>query len=378
MLRLASQAATAALHYGSQFPSQSHSWAYRSRLSMLRLAVNGGNYVVLPTPGVLAMFEQWTAMSADMIKRNEHDQQGLDRLNNRAWKRCTGAKPCAAARDEVRPGLPWLHPFMCIAQHPIDAGLLPMLCSWTKHTRSLPCFGRFNPATTRTSTTSAPSADHTWRRCSTRATGKVSRPGSHPRCAGKPISAMVLMRSCCGAALGPSPSLAAAPLHCAVISAVLFLHPLCANYQQKLDIFKQQLLWFLDDESECSAAHLLVGGCSRLGQQRGHPVILPQHRLKPVSCAECLPSGESKVLACQLLRWRDPDVELHVYSCPSYGLGLQHERRQFRKSFSPPPPQQPPNEASQTVAGIGSANATGSEQAQAAAPAAQAAVAGTG
>ena len=57
---------------------------------------------MLPTPGTIAMFERWTSLAPELIKSNEHDQQGLDKLAFKAWRRCTGAKACRLERANVR------------------------------------------------------------------------------------------------------------------------------------------------------------------------------------------------------------------------------------------------------------------------------------
>ncbi len=65
-------------------------------------AVNGGNYVMLPTPGSIAMFEGWSAAAPDGIKENQHDQQFLDRIWDKIFRRCTALWGCNNMRNEVR------------------------------------------------------------------------------------------------------------------------------------------------------------------------------------------------------------------------------------------------------------------------------------
>ena len=66
-------------------------------------AVNTGSYVMLPTPGGIAMFEGWAAAARDGISKNEHDQQYLDHLTGQIWRRCTIAKWfCNLMKDEAR------------------------------------------------------------------------------------------------------------------------------------------------------------------------------------------------------------------------------------------------------------------------------------
>ena len=65
-------------------------------------AVNGGNYVMLPTPGSIAMFEGWSAAAPDGIKENQHDQQFLDRIWDKIFRRCTALWGCNNIRNEVR------------------------------------------------------------------------------------------------------------------------------------------------------------------------------------------------------------------------------------------------------------------------------------
>lgn len=49
-------------------------------------------------------------------------------------------------------------------------------------------------------------------------------------------------------------------------------------------------------------------------------------------CASLCPAAgctaNTSWAACQPLRWRQPDVEQHLYSCTQYSLALVHERPQ--------------------------------------------------
>lgn len=66
-------------------------------------AVNGGNYVVLPTPAAIKLFEAWSAKALKSIKAGQHDQQGLDQLMEHSLRRCTwSSKSCRRLRREVR------------------------------------------------------------------------------------------------------------------------------------------------------------------------------------------------------------------------------------------------------------------------------------
>ena len=68
-------------------------------------AVNGGNYMLLPTPATLQMMSNWTAAAVNEIKEKRHDQQGMDNLANKAWRRCGNAYQCEQNRDKVGVGL---------------------------------------------------------------------------------------------------------------------------------------------------------------------------------------------------------------------------------------------------------------------------------
>lgn len=67
-------------------------------------AVNGGNYVMLPTSGSIAMFEGWSAAAHDGIKEGQHDQQFLDRIWERIFRRCLSRDSCEHVRGEVSGG----------------------------------------------------------------------------------------------------------------------------------------------------------------------------------------------------------------------------------------------------------------------------------
>ena len=65
-------------------------------------AVNGGNYVMLPTPGSIAMFERWSVTAHDAIKENQNDQQFLGRIRDTTIRVCTNRWGCNNVRNEVR------------------------------------------------------------------------------------------------------------------------------------------------------------------------------------------------------------------------------------------------------------------------------------
>lgn len=98
------------------------------------------------------------------------------------------------------------------------------------------------------------------------------------------------------------------------------MHPICAFDDIKLAIFKQQQLWFMDDDCE----HV-PPACQALGGDRKAMAATHAFPMCPADCLEHSGQG-SKVKVCQPLRWRVPDLELHLYCCPSYGLALEHER----------------------------------------------------
>ena len=51
-------------------------------------SINTGNYVALPTPAAIKMFESWVNSSHDFIAKNVHDQYGLATLGDQIFSSC--------------------------------------------------------------------------------------------------------------------------------------------------------------------------------------------------------------------------------------------------------------------------------------------------
>ncbi len=81
---------------------------------------------------------------------------------------------------------------------------------------------------------------------------------------------------------------------CLPLSAVMFLHPVCADLAGKLAMFRRQGLWLMDD------------GKSSGGKEGRCPKS----------------SGASQVEACRPLQWRKPATEAPLYSCPGFSSGM--------------------------------------------------------
>ena len=67
---------------------------------------------------------------------------------------------------------------------------------------------------------------------------------------------MAAQNACCSAGLRPlcAAQVDAAGLMPACPAAVLFFHPVCDDrYSNKTALFKQQGVWFMDEDSECRA-----------------------------------------------------------------------------------------------------------------------------
>ena len=105
LLRGGMQATHAALHSELHLSLSQASAAcgYSACICSCR-AVNGGNYVMLPTPGSIAMFEGWSAAAHDGIREGQHDQQFLDRIWERIFRRCLSRDSCEHVRGEVSGG----------------------------------------------------------------------------------------------------------------------------------------------------------------------------------------------------------------------------------------------------------------------------------
>ena len=184
--------------------------------------------MLLPTPATLQMMANWTAAAVNEIKEKRHDQQGMDNLANKAWRRCGNAFQCEQNRDKVGRG--WGPPAVLLAggwqawagashervdrlcdyssvaapraHAPVRSPASPSAAltalplaslrsaGWLTHPvldraccalhcrrTGWPCCGPSWPTSSLTQTTSAPSAGQTSRPCLTPATGPVSGGG---------------------------------------------------------------------------------------------------------------------------------------------------------------------------------------------------------
>ncbi|EFN51422.1 hypothetical protein CHLNCDRAFT_55152 [Chlorella variabilis] len=60
--------------------------------------VNGGNYVVLPTPAAIRWAQAWAALAPEMIQRVTHDQSGFRLVEEARWKLCGTVESCQGER----------------------------------------------------------------------------------------------------------------------------------------------------------------------------------------------------------------------------------------------------------------------------------------
>lgn len=111
-------------------------------------SVNGGNYVVLPTPAAIKLFEAWSAKALKSIKAGQHDQQGLDQLMEHSLRRCTwSSKSCRRLRREMdeakesgklalirafQPGFYMYSDDVCTLSRPEEAPLFDT-CDWSSN-----------------------------------------------------------------------------------------------------------------------------------------------------------------------------------------------------------------------------------------------------
>ncbi|KAI7838010.1 hypothetical protein COHA_008192 [Chlorella ohadii] len=67
-----------------------------------QVELGSSNYVVLPTPGSIAMFEGWTKGFQEGLEAKENDQQYVERIHDKILRRCTAASGCIKAREEMQ------------------------------------------------------------------------------------------------------------------------------------------------------------------------------------------------------------------------------------------------------------------------------------
>jgi hypothetical protein len=73
------------------------------RLLLSPAAVNGGNYVILPTPAAISFAADWAAQAVPAIKEGKHDQHLMSTLNGNTYIHCTNKEACRNVFGEVSP-----------------------------------------------------------------------------------------------------------------------------------------------------------------------------------------------------------------------------------------------------------------------------------
>lgn len=79
--------------------------------------VNGGSYVVLPTPSAVELFSNWSSHAKQAIAQRLHDQDILNSLIWKAWYKCVTHHDChnmhndvsAPCRQQARVTMHWAH-----------------------------------------------------------------------------------------------------------------------------------------------------------------------------------------------------------------------------------------------------------------------------
>ena len=75
----------------------------RTRTLACLPAVNGGNFLMLPTPASILLFTKWAALAPQGIAEQKHDQDFLVGLRyNSSWVRCNDRWMCREMMDVVR------------------------------------------------------------------------------------------------------------------------------------------------------------------------------------------------------------------------------------------------------------------------------------
>ena len=109
---------------------------------------------------------------------------------------------------------------------------------------------------------------------------------------------------------------------------LFYLHPACTPFEFRAAVYKQQGVWFMDDDGECriayEAAPVEHSTCCDAPLNSYRPCLNTSPTSLPLP-AGCAPRDTtSQVVACRPLRWRMPTTEAMLYSCDSYGTALIH------------------------------------------------------
>ncbi|KAL4856648.1 hypothetical protein ACK3TF_003070 [Chlorella vulgaris] len=237
--------------------------------------VNTGNFVMLPTTASVAFATAWAALAPKMFKERLTDQTGLPHVDPALWMVCSDRSACQRDR----------------------AGIIHRNASGTQM-----LIRRFYP-----------NQFNYWSDvCS------LSRTEGFPKIDPCDWAGM----NKCG--LRPLASAMHQHVHLICLPAVMFLHPICANYEMKVRAFKHQEFWFVDDESESIVAH-----GSYVFRTAGVKVLT--FALCYAACTQN--NTMSHVTVCHPLQWRVNTTEVMLYSCPEYGMALFHERRVYNKTL---------------------------------------------
>ena len=171
--------------------------------------MNGGNYLILPSPAAIHFAADWAAQAVGAIKEGKHDQDKMASLHGSTYLHCTNKEACRAARADV--------------------SLLHLRCAWHSARDAGP--PRPMPPPT--------------------ALQIINQNNSDTKILLRSFLANFMAYNNDVCALNQGTSL---PLIDLCDWAVMFLHPVCTNYQQKLTVFKHEGIWFVDDDTSKHAA----------------------------------------------------------------------------------------------------------------------------
>jgi hypothetical protein len=197
------------------------------RLLLSPAAVNGGNYVILPTPAAVSFAADWAAQAVPAIKGGKHDQHLMTTLHGKTYIHCTNKEACRNVLAEVG---------ACCTAACATLG----------------------------------------KRCKPPRLIRLPPPSAPQITTHNDTDTKLLVRSflinhynyntdVCGLNQGTD-----VPLIDLCDWGVMLLHPLCTNYQQKLTVLKHEGVWFVDDDTSKQAALACLRGqqWARGGLQR--------------------------------------------------------------------------------------------------------------